>query len=36
MEGNSNFQHILERFKAADVDTKIEMYTTIGINSRTV
>lgn len=29
MEGNSNFQHILETFKMADLDKKIELYTTV-------
>ncbi|MFY9213152.1 MAG: hypothetical protein ACOXZT_03700 [Tissierellaceae bacterium] len=29
MEGNSNFQHILESFKQADLEKKIEMYTTV-------
>ena len=29
MEDNVNFQHILERFKEADVDQKIELYTTV-------
>lgn len=29
MESNQNFQEIKDRFKAADVDGKIELYTTI-------
>lgn len=29
MEGNDSFGHILERFQQADLDKKIEMYTTI-------
>ncbi|MCK9443074.1 MAG: hypothetical protein M0Q14_00865 [Tissierellaceae bacterium] len=29
MEANSNFQEIKERFIAADIDTKIEIYTTV-------
>lgn len=29
MEEISNFQHILERFKQADLDGKIELYTTV-------
>lgn len=29
MEGKANFQHILERFKEADVNQKIELYTTV-------
>ena len=29
MEGKENFQHILERFQEADVDKKIEIYTTV-------
>lgn len=29
MEGKENFQHILDRFKQADLDQKIEMYTTL-------
>lgn len=29
MEDKSNFQHILERFKDADVNQKIELYTTV-------
>lgn len=29
MEDNSNFQHILQRFKEADVNQKIELYTTV-------
>lgn len=29
MEDNQNFQHILERFKDADVGQKIEIYTTV-------
>lgn len=29
MEGKDNFEHILDRFKATDLDGKIEMYTTL-------
>lgn len=29
MEGKENFQHILDRFKNADLDGKIEMYTSL-------
>lgn len=29
MEDNENFEHILERFKAADVEQKIEIYTSV-------
>lgn len=29
MEDSSNFQHILERFKQADLDQKVELYTTV-------
>ncbi|NLK44780.1 MAG: hypothetical protein GX300_10355 [Tissierellia bacterium] len=29
MEANTNFQEIKERFIAADLDTKIEIYTTV-------
>lgn len=29
MENNQNFEQIKERFKAADVDGKIEIYTTV-------
>lgn len=29
MEGKANFQHVLERFKDANVDQKIELYTTV-------
>lgn len=29
MEGKANFQYILERFKEADVNQKIELYTTV-------
>jgi len=29
MESKENFQDILERFKEADVDKKIEIYTTV-------
>ncbi|MBC8590730.1 hypothetical protein [Wansuia hejianensis] len=29
MEGNQNFQHILERFQQADLQQKIEIYTTV-------
>lgn len=29
MEDNANFQHILQRFKEADVEQKIELYTTV-------
>lgn len=29
MEGNENFEHILERFKEANLDQKIEIYTSV-------
>ncbi len=29
MEANSNFHEIKERFIAADLDTKIQIYTTV-------
>ncbi|HZK00681.1 MAG TPA: hypothetical protein VFC79_11765 [Tissierellaceae bacterium] len=29
MEDNSNFQHILERFKEANLDQKIDLYTSV-------
>lgn len=29
MEGKENFQHILERFQQADLEQKIEIYTTV-------
>ncbi|HLS52915.1 MAG TPA: hypothetical protein VK031_03010, partial [Tissierellaceae bacterium] len=29
MEGKENFQHILERFQEADLEQKIEIYTTV-------
>lgn len=29
MENNQSFEQIKERFKAADVDEKIEIYTTV-------
>lgn len=29
MEGKDNFEHILNRFKEADLDTKIDIYTTV-------
>ncbi len=29
MEGKENFQHILDRFQQADIDQKIEIYTTV-------
>lgn len=29
MEANTNFEEIKERFIAADLDTKIEIYTTV-------
>lgn len=29
MEGNENFEHIVDRFRNADLDTKIEIYSTV-------
>ncbi|MEW8972627.1 MAG: hypothetical protein AB2375_00405 [Tissierellaceae bacterium] len=29
MEGKENFQHVLERFQQADLEQKIEIYTTV-------
>jgi hypothetical protein len=29
MEGQENFEHIKERFISADLDDKIEIYTTV-------
>lgn len=29
MEGKENFQHILDRFQQANIDQKIEIYTTV-------
>ena len=29
MEENQNFEHILERFKEASLDQKIEIYTSV-------
>lgn len=29
MEGKENFEHVLERFQQADLDKKIEIYTTV-------
>lgn len=29
MEESGNFQHILDRFQAADLDEKIEIYTSL-------
>lgn len=30
MDNNQNFEEVKERFNAADVDGKIEIYTTVG------
>ncbi len=29
VEGNENFEHIVDRFRNADLDTKIEIYSTV-------
>lgn len=29
MEGQENFEHIVQRFQAADLSTKINIYTTV-------
>lgn len=29
MEGNENFDHVLDRFRTADLTKKIEIYTTV-------
>lgn len=29
VEGNENFEHIVDRFRSADLDTKIEIYSTV-------
>lgn len=29
MEEKANFQHVLERFQQADINQKIELYTTV-------
>lgn len=29
MESNENFDHIVDRFRNADLDTKIEIYSTV-------
>lgn len=29
VEGNENFDHIVDRFRNADLDTKIEIYSTV-------
>lgn len=29
MEGQENFEHILDRFKAGDLQSKIDIYTTV-------
>lgn len=29
MEGQENFEHILQRFQEADLKTKIDIYTTV-------
>lgn len=29
VEGNKNFDHIVDRFRNADLDTKIEIYSTV-------
>lgn len=29
MEGNENFDHIVDRFRNADLDKKVEIYSTV-------